>query len=278
MPCGDATNFSVALSALQELGVEYKCVHNSPARIKFLRKKFPILAEKSVFFSDYIYAKNNFLPVVDLVYSPRFLQYLNVEDNLRILNNWSFTHAKFLIASTFSNVSPNLNFVEVNKGTAVAIDFLRDPYHFPQPLQTWTYVDASLHEKKAGGEKIDEKPFFPALDSNESSIHTYGEEADSPKPNVIPLLALWDFQNIRDAVNPGKRKTFKIIVLTQRRHKSLHRLLVSLENSHYDGADVELHIRIDSMETTMSGMYLHYFFIRKVSGGYRMFAFVSGYN
>jgi len=187
-PCGDLTWMRTLFPFLKEHGVEYIGVDIVASEINRLRTEFPTHRFERL---DMV---NTVLPQADLIFSRQALQHMNAEDNVRVINRWRESGARFLLQTTYRTTS-NSNYQSVGDGTNSLINFETDPYNFPPPIETWV---------------------------------------EQNRPEFTEVLALWAFPT-----------TFKIIVLTQRRHASLRRLLDSIAASSYDDHAVHLEIRVD---------------------------------
>lgn len=192
-PCGDLTWMRTLFPFFAEHGVKYTGVDIVPSEI----------AQHSFAFPQHTFLELDMavkpLPAADLIFSRQALQHMNVEDNMRVMNNWVSSGSQFIMQTTY-NVTPNSNYRPVSGGTNSLINLLAPPYNLPSPMQLW------LEQEQNWG---------------------------------VEYLAIW---NVSALLSP---KPFKIIVMTQRRHWSLLRLLSSINSANYDGLPVHLDIRVD---------------------------------
>jgi len=212
-PCGDLTWMRAMFPFFKKRNVQYTGVDIATAEITQLRKEFPEHRFKRL---DMVSA---ILPKADLIFSRQALQHMNAEDNLRVINNWHRSGARYVLQTTYRS-DVNSNYQLVSGGSNSLINLETGPYNFPPPIETWSEQD---------------------------------------RPEFTEVLALWAFP--ATTRRPGRKllstsaltpssaaapTAFKIIILTQRRYKSLQRLLDSIAASVYDsGPPVHLEIRVD---------------------------------
>lgn len=203
-PCGDLTWMKTLFPFFKEHGVKYTGVDIVASEIERLRAEFPMHRFERL---DMV---NTILPEAELIFSRQALQHMNPEDNVRVINQWQRSGARFILQTTY-RVAENTNYQSVADGTNSLINFETDPYNFPAPLETWV---------------------------------------EQQRPSFTEVLALWKLpqagtQRRRRQLQSFLPDAFKIIILTQRRHASLQRLLTSVDASHYGNHAVHLEIRVD---------------------------------
>ena len=133
-PCGDLTWMRSLFPFVKEHGVKYTGVDIVSSEIDRLRKELPGHQFQRL---DMVHTV---LPKVDLIFSRQALQHMNAEDNVRVINRWQESGARFVLQTTYRTAS-NSNYQQVAGGTNSLINFETDPYNFPSPIETWVEQD-----------------------------------------------------------------------------------------------------------------------------------------
>ena len=89
------------------------------------------------------------LPKADMLFSRQALQHMNVENNVRVLNNWKASGSKWLLQTTYTmdlaGMGEKQNFIHIDQGTSSLIDFSAEPYNFPPPVEKWKEQDKRMN-------------------------------------------------------------------------------------------------------------------------------------
>ena len=146
-PCGDLTWMRTLFPWFEENGVKYIGVDVVKSEIdnhiEKYKKDFPTFE----FFNYNLVT--DLLPKADMLFSRQALQHMNVENNVRVLNNWKASGSKWLLQTTYTmdlaGMGEKQNFIHIDQGTSSLIDFSAEPYNFPPPVEKWKEQDKMMN-------------------------------------------------------------------------------------------------------------------------------------